>query len=210
MKISVLLADDNKLFRELLAHRFSQTEDIVAIGEAEDQAEILLRVKETRPNIVVMDICLPRMKGIETAQLILSEHPDCKIIALTSHSEKVHIKGALTAGVHGYYLKSCSFDNLLNAIRQINDGKKAVSTDVESIIIDDYLGRSTNLSISLTKRETQILKLLAEGKSVREISDTFFISIKTVGTHKQNIFDKMGFDNLAQLVKYAIKQGIVY
>lgn len=210
MKISVLLADDNKLFMELLAYRFSQTEDIIVIGEEKDQAEVLARVKESRPNIVVMDICLPRMKGIETTQLILMENPNCKIIALTSHSEKIHIKGALTAGVHGYYLKNCTFENLLNGIRQINDGKKAVGIDVESIIIDEYLGRNTNVSASLTKRETQILGLLAEGKSVREISETLFISIKTVGTHKQNIFDKMGFENLAQLVKYAIKQGIVY
>ena len=210
MKISVLLADDNKLFMELLAYRFSQTEDIIVIGEEKDQAEVLARVKESRPNIVVMDICLPRMKGIETTQLILMENPNCKIIALTSHSEKIHIKGALTAGVHGYYLKNCTFENLLNGIRQINDGKKAVGIDVESIIIDEYLGRNTNVSASLTKRETQILGLLAEGKSVREISETLFISIKTVGTHKQNIFDKMGFENLAQLVKYAIKQGLVY
>jgi len=195
---------------ELLAYRFSQTEDIIVIGEEKDQAEVLARVKESRPNIVVMDICLPRMKGIETTQLILMENPNCKIIALTSHSEKIHIKGALTAGVHGYYLKNCTFENLLNGIRQINDGKKAVGIDVESIIIDEYLGRNTNVSASLTKRETQILGLLAEGKSVREISETLFISIKTVGTHKQNIFDKMGFENLAQLVKYAIKQGIVY
>jgi DNA-binding NarL/FixJ family response regulator len=156
-----------------------------------------------------MDICLPKLKGIETAQQILLEHPDCKIIALTSHSEKIHIKGALIAGIHGYYLKSCTFDNLLTAIREIKNGKKVVSTDVESIIIDDYLGRNSNISAALTKRETQILKLLAEGKSVRDISEAFFISIKTVGTHKQNIFDKMGFDNLAQLVKYAIKQGLV-
>jgi two-component system, NarL family, response regulator NreC len=210
MKVSVLLADDNKLFRELLAYRLSETNDLEVIGEAEDQAEVLAQVKDTRPDIVMMDICQPRLKGIETTQQILSDHPICKIIALTSHSEKLHIKGALTAGVHGYFLKNCTFEHLLNGIRQINEGKKAVGTDVESIIIDEYLGRSTNISATLTKRETQILGLLAEGKSVREISDSFFISIKTVGTHKQNIFDKMGFDNLAQLVKYAIKQGIVY
>ncbi len=210
MKISVLLADDNKLFRELLAYRFSETDDIEAIGEAEDQVEVLSRVKEKRPNMVIMDICLPRLKGIETTQMILMEHPNCKIIALTSHSEKIHIKGALTAGVHGYYLKNCTFEHLLNGIRQINNGKKAVGMDVESIIIDEYLGRNTNLSATLTKRETQILGLLAEGRSVREVSESLYISIKTVGTHKQNIFDKMGFDNLAQLVKYAMKQGIVY
>jgi DNA-binding NarL/FixJ family response regulator len=210
MKISVLLADDNKLFRELLAHRINETDDIIAIGEAEDQVEILSKVKESRPNFVIMDICLPRLKGIETTQMILMEHPSCKIIALTSHSEKIHIKGALTAGVHGYYLKNCTFEHLLNGIRQINEGKKAVGIDVESLIIEEYLGRNTSVSASLTKRETQILGLLAEGKSVREISETLFISIKTVGTHKQNIFDKMGFENLAQLVKYAIKQGLVY
>lgn len=209
MKISVLLADDNKLFRELLAHRFNETEDLVAIGEAEDSMELLNLIKEVKPDIVLMDICLPRMKGFETTQYIRTEYPTCKVIALTSHAEKIHIKSALKAGVDGYYLKNCSYDLLASAIKRIHSGKKTLSTDIENLIIDDYLGRNVNTAESLTQREVEILKLLAEGKSVREISEFFYISIKTVGTHRQNIYDKMGFDNLVHLVKYAIKHGIV-
>jgi two-component system, NarL family, response regulator NreC len=210
MKISVLLADDNKLFRELLTHRFAETEEIEVVGEAEESVHLLNLAKEVQPDIILMDIFLPRMKGIETAQLLGTELPKCKIIALTSHAEKTHIKGALNAGVFGYYHKNCSYEQLVFAIKQSKMGIKTVSADIEDIIINDYLGRNNPASTTLTKREAQILKLLAEGKSIREISETFFISIKTVGTHKQNIFDKMGFDNLAQLVMYAIKQGIVY
>lgn len=210
MKISVLLADDNKLFRELLAHRFSETDEIVAIGEAEDHMDIMNQVKENQPDILLMDINLPRMKGIETTRQLLNDHPNCKVVALTSHAEKIHIKGALNAGVCGYYLKNCSFDLLENGIKQIHGGKKTLSMDVENLILEDFLGRKSNPIETLSLRESQILKLLAEGKSVKEISEDIFISIKTVGTHKQNIYDKMGFENLAQLVKYAINQGIVY
>jgi DNA-binding NarL/FixJ family response regulator len=210
MKISVLLADDNKLFRELLAHRFAETGVIEVIGEAENNQEVLKQVRDLQPDVLLMDICSPNMKGIETTQLLTNEQPKCKVVALTTHSEKVHIKGALNAGAYGYYLKNCTYEHLVSAIKQIHSGIKTVGLDIEGIIIDDYLGRNKHVVPTMTKRETQIFKLLAEGKSVRQISETFFISIKTVGTHKQNIFDKMGFENLAQLVKYAIKQGIVH
>lgn len=210
MKISVLLADNNKLFCELLAHRFSETDEIEVVGEAENYVQVLKLVKEIQPDILLMDICLPNMKGIETTQQLNNEQSKCKVIALTTNAEKANIKGALNAGAYGYYLKNCNYELLVAGIKQIHKGIKTLGTDIESIIIDDYLGKNKIVVPNMTKREAQIFKLLAEGKSVREISETFFISIKTVGTHKQNIFEKMGFDNLAQLVKYAIKQGIVY
>jgi len=210
MRISVVLADDNKLFLELLSHRLVETDEIEVLGVAEDSVRLLDLAKKMQPDVIIMDICLPNMKGIETTKTLYNELPKCKIIALTTRAEKMHIKGALSAGVHGYYMKNCTFDQLDTAIKFIHEGNKSVGSDIEGIIIDDYLGKSDQKSSNLTKREIQIFKLLAEGKSVREISETFFISIKTVGTHKQNIFDKMGFDNLAQLVMYALKQGIVY
>lgn len=210
MRISVLLADENKLFRELLAHRLAETGEIEVVGEAEDSVSLLSLAKKVQPDIIIMDICMPNLNGIETTRTLYNEIPNCKVIALTVHSEKMHIKGALNAGAHGYYRKSCTFEQLVSAIKYIFEGKKSVGSDIEGIIINDYLGNNNQMSTTLTNREFQIFKLLAEGKSIREISETFFISIKTVGTHKQNIFDKMGFDNLAQLVMYAIKQGYIY
>lgn len=210
MKITVLIADENRLFRELLSSHFSKTEEIEAIAEATDSQEILDLVKRTQPDIILMDNGLPRMKGMETTKILRRDFPDCKVIALTSRAEKIHIKGMLESGACGYYLKDCTFDQLVTAIQQIHSGKKAVSTDVENIIIDDYLGRHQTHATSLTDRENQILNLLAEGKSIKEISENLFISIKTVCTHKQNIFDKMGFENLAQLIKYALNNGIVH
>ncbi|MDP4276523.1 MAG: response regulator transcription factor, partial [Bacteroidota bacterium] len=205
MKIRILIADDNKLFRELLVHRFSETPDIEVIAEAEDSKQVFDEVRKAQPDIILIDIGIPRLKGIETIKLIQHEYSKVKFIALTSRAEKIHIKGTLEAGAWGYHLKSCTFDQIATAIRQVYDGKKTVSAEVEGIIIDDYLGHHSSNSHTLTERENQILKLLAEGKSIREISEILFISIKTVGTHKQNIFDKMGFSNLAQLVNYAIK-----
>jgi DNA-binding NarL/FixJ family response regulator len=209
MKISVLLADENKLFCELLRQRFSETGEYEVVGEAEDGDHVLFYAKQTRPDIILMDIGTPRLNGIETTRKLSLEHPECKVLALTSNSERAHIKNALNAGAFGYYLKNCTYEQLENAIKLTISGKRNFCKDVENIIIDDYLDKSQPAPVNLTKRELQIVKLLAQGKSVREISDMFFISVKTVGTHKLNILDKLGLDNLPQLVLWAIKQGIV-
>jgi two-component system, NarL family, response regulator NreC len=209
MKIKILIADENKLFRELLAKRFLETSEIEVVAEAENSQEVLEQVKNTQPDIILIDIGVPQLKGIETTKILRNEFPKCKVIALTSRSEKMFIKGMLEADAWGYILKNCTYDQLISSITQVFGGKKSVSTDVEGIILEDYLGRHTSKVQTLTDRETGVLKLLAEGKSIREISDAFFISIKTVGTHKQNIFEKMGFENLAQLIKYAMNNGIV-
>lgn len=209
MKINILLADDNQLFREIMAERFKETDDIEVIAEAEDGQEIFEKVRIFNPEIILMDIGIPCMKGIETTKSLYREFPDIKVIALTTRKEKSYIKGMLEANAWGYLLKSSSYEQLVDSIRQIHSGRKCLSTSVEKIIIDDYLGRNSKGSESLTNRESEILKSLAEGKSIREISEKLFISIKTVGTHKQNIFDKLQFENMAQLIKYALKNGIV-
>jgi len=115
----------------------------------------------------------------------------------------------LEAQSWGYLMKNITFEQLIESLRQIHTGKKRLSPDVQGVLIDDYLDRGGKNTDQLTKREAEILKLLAEGKSIKEISETYFISIKTAGTHKQNIFGKLGFDNTAQLVRYALKNGIV-
>jgi len=209
MKIKVLLADDNQLFRELLAARFAQTSEIEVVAETADCSDILEIIKQTKPDVVLLEIDINHLKGALTTMNIWKNFPTVKVIALTSHLEKSFIKDMLEAKVWGYILKNCTFDQLLGSIIQVYAGKKQLSTEIQSIIIEEYLDKNNGNSTLLTKREKEILRLLAEGKSIREISKTLFISIKTAGTHKQNIFNKMHFEHMAQLIKYAIKKGIV-
>lgn len=209
MTIKVLIADDNRLFREILAIRFRETTDIEIVAMAVDGLDVLEKVRISKPDIVLMDIRMPRMNGIDTTMALSKEFPDIKVIALTTFDEKIYIRGMLEANAQGYMLKDSTYDQLVEAIKQVYAGKKYFSADIEGIILEDYLGRASRETIKLTKRESEILKLLAEGKSIREISEALFVSIKTVGTHKQNIFDKLEFDNMAQLIKFALSNGIV-
>lgn len=208
MKIRILLADNNQLFRELLAERFSKTTDMEVVAEAENSEEVLDKVGLVQSDIILMEVLFPKLNGAELTRSILKSHPNIKVIALTSLLEKQIVKEMLEANAWGYLMKKCTFEQLANNIRQIHFGNKQVSNDVQSILIESYLDRSGINGISiLTKRELDVFKLLAEGKSIKEISETFFISIKTVGTHKQNIFEKMGFVNLSQLIRFALDHG---
>ena len=212
MPIKVLIADDNQLFREILARRFTDATDIEIVAQAEDGLEVLEKVRLSKPDIVLMDIGMPRLNGMDTTMALRKKFPDIKTIALTIHDEKAYIKGMLEAGAWGYLLKNCKYDQLVDAIMQVYNGKKYLSTDVAEIIIQDYLEHDSWGTMKLTKlteRESEVLKLLAEGRSIREISEALFISIKTVGSHKRNIFDKLEFENMAQLIKFALKNGIV-
>jgi len=212
MSIKVLIADDNQLFREILSRLFKDSTNIEIIAQADDGFEVLEKVVQLKPDIVLMDISMPRLNGIDTTQELTRKYPEIRTIALTSYSDKAYIKGMFEAGAWGYLLKNCSYDQLVEAILQVFNGKKYMSSEVTEIIVQDYLGLDTKGTVKLprlTDRETEVLRHLAEGKSVREISETLFISIKTVGTHKQNIFDKMGFENMTQLIKFALKNGIV-
>ena len=212
MTIKVLIADDNQLFREILAKLFKDATDIEIVAQAEDGLEVLEKVRLSKPDIVLMDIAMPRLNGMDTTLALLKNFPDIKTIALTTHDEKAYIKGMLEAGAWGYLLKNCKYDQLVDAIVQVYNGKKYISTDVTEIIIQDYLkqdSQGTTKLPKLTERESEVLTLLAEGKSIREISEALFISIKTVGSHKENIFEKLEFENMTQLIKFAIKNGII-
>lgn len=209
MKIKILLADDNHLFRELLAARIALTEEFEVIAEAGNGEELLEKIRYAKPDILLMEPVLPGMAGTEMVRSISVMHPETRVIALTSRNEKKMLKEMLEAKAMGYILKDCSFDQLLDSIKQVHSGKKYLSADVQSILIDDYLERAANKDGALTSREMEILKLLADGKSIKEISETLFISIKTTGTHKQHIFDKLQFENMAQLIKYTMNNGII-
>jgi len=210
MKIKLLLADENKLFRALLTERFLTTLDIEVVAEAGNCKEILEKVSLINPDIVLTEIDSPNLNGIEITKFLQKKMPTVKVVALTNSFEKDIIKCMLEAKAWGYLMKNESFEQIRDNLRKIHSGKKLLSPDVQNLLIDEFIeSKGSKIVNPLTKRESEILKLLAEGKSIREISETFFISIKTTGTHKQNIFEKMGFSNLTQLVRYALKDGII-
>ncbi|MFA5419292.1 MAG: response regulator transcription factor [Bacteroidales bacterium] len=212
MPIKILIADDHQLFREGLITLLSESQDIEILAQTEDGKQTIDKAKKLNPDIIIMDIGMPLINGIEATGILRVEAPGIKVIALTMHAEKHFIKGMLEAGAYGYLFKNCAYDELIEAIHTVYSGKKYLSNDITEVIIHDYIGveKVTHSDeTQLSEREREILKLIAEGKSSREISDTLFISVKTVGTHKQHILEKLKLNSTADLVKYAIKKGVI-
>jgi two-component system, NarL family, response regulator NreC len=210
--IKIIVADDHKLFREGLVKLLDSAPNIEVIAEAENGQDVIIKAKENKSNIILMDIGMPLLNGIEATISLSKSNPEIKIIALSMHTEKEYIKDILDAGAAGYILKSCTYEELIRAIISIHEGKKYLSEEVTEIVLKDYLENKDNLKgdhSGLSKREFEILTLFAEGKSSREIAEQLFISIKTVGTHKQHILKKLNLKTNTDMVKYAIKEGII-
>lgn len=212
MGIKVLIADDHQLFREGLVNLLSTASDIEVIAEAKDGNETTEKTIQLKPDVALVDIGMPGMNGIEATKILKKEIPAVKIIAVSMHSDKQFVKGILEAGADGYLLKNCTYRQLIDAIYSVVSGKKYLSDEITGMVIKGYLEPSdadSEGNIDLSERENEILKLYAEGKSTREISEKLFISIKTVGTHKQHILEKLELKSNADMVKYAIKKGLI-
>jgi two-component system, NarL family, response regulator NreC len=211
MTIKVLIADDHQLFREGLVNLISSAPDIEVIGEAKDGLEATKKAKKLKPDLILIDIGMPNMNGIEATRLIKKDDPSIKIIAVSMHSDRQFVKGVLEAGADGYLLKNCTYRQLIDAVQSVVSGKKYLSDDITEMVIQGYLDPEDDPESKndLSERELEVLKLYAEGKSTREISERLFISVKTVGTHKQHIFEKLGIKSNADMIKYAIKEGLI-
>jgi len=211
MSIKIIIADDHQLFREGIVKLLSNDADIEIIAQAENGEEAYQKAKEHRPDLVMMDIGMPILNGIEATKAIVSEFPEIKILALSMHAEKGYIKDILDAGANAYVLKNCTYAQLIEAIKSVYKGKKYLSEEVTEIVLQDYLSKDDSIDFKtlLSNREFEIFKLFAEGKSSREISEVLFISIKTVGTHKQHILKKLNLKTNADMVKLALKEGII-
>jgi len=212
MSIKILIADDHQLFREGLINLLSDSSEIEVIAQAENGKEAIKKAKQFKPDIVIMDIGMPIMNGVKATEILIKELPDTKVIAISMHSDKHFIKGMLEAGASGYLLKSCTYNQLIEAINAVYSGKKYLSDKITEVIIHDYLGKEEDIQDNdpkLSERESEILKLFAEGKTSREISELLFISVKTVGTHKQHILEKLELKTTTDMVKYALKKGII-
>lgn len=212
MSIKIIIADDHQLFREGLVNLLSQTSEVEIIAQAEDGKDAVRKARKLNPDIILMDIGMPVMTGVRATEILHNELPDIYVIALSMHSDKQYIKEMLEAGAYGYLFKNCTYDQLIEAIKTVHTGKKYLSDTITEVLIEDYLGKEDDLSegkVVLTARESEVLKLFAEGKSSREIGELLFVSIKTVGTHKQNLLDKLELKTTTDLVKYALKKGII-
>lgn len=212
MTIKVLIADDHQLFREGLVNLISSAPDIEVIGEAKDGLEATKQAKKLKPDLILIDIGMPVMNGIEATKTIKKDNAEIKIIAVSMHSDRQFVKGVLEAGADGYLLKNCTYRQLIDAIQSVVSGKKYLSDDITEMVIQGYLDpeEDPEHKHDLSERELEVLKLYAEGKSTREISERLFISVKTVGTHKQHIFEKLGIKSNADMIKYAIKEGLIH
>ena len=212
MPINLLIADDHSLFRKGIVNLLSETENIKIVAEAENGQEAIEQAKEVKPDVVLMDIGMPVLNGVQATDKLLTQMPHIKVIALSMHADPHYVREMLEAGVSGYLFKNCDYKELINAIETVYAGKKYLNEQTTEMVIQGYLDKNKPTSVTvgeLTEREFEIFKLLAEGKSAREIADMLFVSVKTVGTHRQNIMDKLELKTTVDLIKYALKKGII-
>ncbi len=214
-KIRVLIADDHSLVREGIAAFLRMCDDIEVVGEASDGIEAIERVHKLKPDIVLMDIAMPKLGGLEATVELKKRDPAIKIIVLTQYDDKEYISRFLKAGVCGYMLKKAVGSDLLNAIRAVNRGEFYLFSSIASEVVDGYLGKhkepiaGEDLYEKLTDREKQVIKLIAEGHSHKEIASLLNISAKTVIAHQTNISEKLDIHSRTALVKFAISKGII-
>jgi len=214
-KIKILLADDHAILRAGLVRLLGEEEDIEVIGEAENGREAVQKVQELHPDIVLMDIGMPVMNGMEATKQIKKRDGDVKILVLTMHDNEEYLFQVLQAGASGYVLKKAADSDLVNAIHVVNRGDCFLYPSAAKMVVEDYLeklkhGQEPSSSFdALTDREREILTLVAEGYTNREIAETLFISVKTVETHKANIMEKLNLHKRAELVRYAIRKGML-
>lgn len=212
MSIKVLIADDHKIMRDGLSSLLEAQPDIEVVAEAEDGRAIVQLVKRLSPDIIIMDIAMPFLNGIEATRQIVQDHPGIKIIALSMHSDKRFVGEMLKSGASAYLLKDCAFEELITAIRTVTENKNYLSPGIAGLAVDYFMTRTEKGEASafsqLTNREREVLQLMAEGKKTKEIAAHLHLSVKTIETHRIHIMDKLGINNVAELTKYAIREGL--
>ena len=206
--LRVILADDHVIFRQGLKGLLER-EGFNVVGEAGDGGEAVRLAQEHHPEIAILDLAMPVMDGPDAAEEIVQVSPQTRSILLTMYSEEPYIIKALQAGVRGYVLKTQSGTDLVNAIQEVMQGGFYLSPGVSRAIVQSYLGRSETSSGQLTARERQVLQLVAEGKTTKEVAQALGISVKTADSHRTRLMTKLGIHDTAGLVRYAIRQGLV-
>lgn len=207
----VLLADDHKILRQGLRTLLEQEEDIDVVGEAGNGRASVKLAGELAPDVVIMDVAMPDLNGIDATRRITEADPGARVLALSMHSDGRYVKGMLQAGARGYILKDCASEELTRAIRTVMAGQVYVSPGVTGAIVNDYvrqLSAASGEPAALSHREREVLQLFAEGASTATIAAQLHLSVKTIETHRKRIMDKLDLRSIAELTKYAIREGI--
>ena len=213
-KIRVLVTDDHAIVRDGICALLALTGDIEAVGEATNGREALEMIARLSPDIVLMDMVMPLMDGLEATRRIHKEFPETKVIVLTQYEDREYVVPVIEAGASGFISKAAASSELTSAIRSVYNGDSFLSPSIARLLVEDYrqiarVGKSKDTSEQLTDREREILKLLAEGHSTREIAQMLVISPKTVERHKTNLMSKLDIHNRLDLFKYALRKGII-
>jgi len=212
MGVKILLADDHRLMREALCSLIEKESDMKVVGEAADGRTAVGLAREVSPDVIIMDISMPELNGVEATNQILSDAPEVKILGLSMHSDEHFVAGMLKAGGSGYLLKDCAAEELVQAIRYVIEGKQYLSPKIAGIVIESYRRTVPKDHLSrapeLTAREREVLQLVAEGETSKRIAGLLYVSAKTVDAHRQNIMAKIGINTVAGLTRYAIQKGI--
>jgi DNA-binding NarL/FixJ family response regulator len=206
----ILLVDDHQMVREGLRAILEKQDDFSVVGEESSGREAVRAVQELRPDVAVMDVAMSDMNGIEATRQIRANSTDTRVVALSSHADRRYVKAALEAGACGYVLKANAFDDLVNAVRAAAEGLKYLAPEVTSEIVETALRQGTDGSVYeiLGAREREVLQLLAEGLTSSQIAERLHVSTSTVETHRRNIMRKLDLHNVADLTKYAIREGL--
>jgi len=214
MSIRILLADDHSVMRTGLRLVLERQPDFEVIAEASDGREAVGMAQQNRPAVVVMDVTMPNLNGIEAARQICAAMPDTGVVMLSMHSDEAYVLRALKAGARGYLLKESAESDLISAVRAVQAGKAFFSPAVSRMLVEDYVRQLQDREIEdsyelLTTREREILQLIAEGKSNKEIAAILILSLYTVETHRGNLMEKLGLHTVPELILYAVRKGVI-
>jgi len=210
--VKILLADDHKIIRDGLRSLIDNKSGMEVVAEAENGRNAVRLTRKLKPDVIIMDISMPDLNGIEATRQIISESPGVRVIALSMHIDKRFVVEMFNAGVSGYLLKDCAFEELYGAIRAVVSNQTYLSPKIAGTVIKDYVHHVTTKhappATHLSPREREVLQLIAEGKNTKEIAARLNVSVKTVETHRRKIMERLNIHSIAELTKFAIREGL--
>ena len=208
VKVRIMVADDHKLMREALCRMLEERPGLEVVAQADDGRHAVRLAREHRPDLVLVDVAMPGLNGVEAARRILQENPAVKIIALTMYTDRQMVQRMMEVGATGYLTKDCAFDLLEQAVEVVMDGKYFLAPRVASAVNQELPNRVSSSRARLTARQLEVLQLYSEGHSTRQIAVELGVSIKTIETHRSHIMERLGLGTIAELTRFAIREGI--
>lgn len=212
MTMRILLVDDHEIMREGMMALLRKRPDVEVVGEAADGRTAVKMVQELKPDVVIMDVGMPNLNGIEATAQMVAENPSIKVMALSTHSDGTIVAKMIKAGASGYMLKESAFAELMDGLNTMMNGTTYLCSKISKVVFSDYVNMITNpnwsMGDNLTSREREVLQLVAEGHTTKEIAKILHLSPKTVDSHREHIMEKLSIRNIAGLTKYAIREGL--